>query len=179
MILLLNESVHHAFSFSARDLAANKAGFLSPMQKDSLACSVKGRGCGIKAAYFVMAFSVVTLLVFFLLSADPGSPGFREAMPYLIGTSGVFLLIFAFFLILDAIRSRDLRSGKISSAEGEIHTWQKEYRHGTGYFAEVGGTKFRLKSPEQMEELGSSSFCRIHYISNPPVHIILSFEVTG
>lgn len=126
-----------------------------------------------------MGLTVILMIGLFLLIAEPGSPGFREAMPYAIGTWGFFLIAFVLFLALGRFRSRDLVSGRISVAEGEVRTWQKDYELGTAFYARVGGVRFQLHSPLQMELLGMRSTCRIYYISNPPVHVVLSVEVHG
>ena len=88
-----------------------------------------------------------------------------------------FLLIFVFFVYLGKVRSRDLHSGSISTLEGEIRTWKKEFQTGTGFFMELGGTRFQLQTSEQMDALSTCSFYRIYFVRNPPAHVILSIRV--
>lgn len=171
--------IHSAFCFSPGDLESNATGFLTQRQRILLVNHIKGEGCGRKAALIAMGLTLLVLAGAFVLIADPGSPGFKQAMPYYIGTCALFVLIFVFFLLLHRVRTRDIRSGLISSVEGELRTWKKEYSTGTAFYAEVGGTKFQLHSSEQMDVLLRHSFYRIYYISNPPVHIILSLAATG
>ena len=144
-----------------------------------LAGYVRSRGCGSRAAMITMGLTVLLMFGLFLLIVEPGSPGFRDAMPYAIGTWGFFLIAFVLFLVLGRFRSRDLVSGRISVAEGEVLTREKDYELGTAFYARVGGVRFQLHSRIQMELLGRYSTCRIYYVSNPPVHVVLSIEVTG
>ncbi|MBD3278418.1 MAG: hypothetical protein GF388_08965 [Candidatus Aegiribacteria sp.] len=67
----------------------------------------------------------------------------------------------------------------MSTAEGRPRIWTREYRTGTGYFAEAGGVRFRLLSKEQMDALDSHRYYRIHFVRNPPVHVILSLQAIG
>ncbi len=174
-----NESIRSAFSFSEEERSANASGLLSLRQKEMLSGYVKSRGCGTRSASVAIGLTAALMLGLFLLITEPESPGFRQAMPYMIGTWTAFLLIFTFFMILGRIRSRDLQNGRVSTAEGEISTWKKEYSHGTALYARVGGIRFQLHSAEQMEVLSRNSSYRIHYISNPPAHVVLSLEVLG
>ena len=174
----LNESIRTAFSFTEEDRAANACGLLTPKQRDLLSGYVKSR-FGTRAASIAIGLTVALMLGSFLVLAEPESAGFRQALPYAIGTYGAFLLISIFFIMLGRMRSRDMKSGRISTAEGEIRTWKREYSHGTAFYAKVGGVRFQLVSAEQMEVLSRHSYYRVFYISNPPAHVILSIEVLG
>lgn len=171
--------IQRVFGFYPGDLESNATSLLTQRQRVMLASHIKGGGCGRKAALIAMGLTLLVLAGTFILNAEPGSPGFKQAMPYYMGTCALFVLIFVLFLLLHRVRTRDIRSGRISSVEGELRSWKKEYSHGTGYFAEVGGTTFQLQSPEQMDVLVRHLFYRIYYISNPPANLILSLAATG
>lgn len=172
-------TIGSAFSFSERDYQENQKGTLSIDQRAILATHIRGRGCGTRAASLSIGLTAALIPGVFFLVTDPGSPGFRQALPFIVGTCSAFLLIFVFFVFLSRLRSRDLRNSYLSTAEGESRVWKKEYNHGTAFLAKVGGVKFQLHSPEQMEALSRHSFYRIHYVKNPPVHIILSLAPLG
>ncbi|MCK5115868.1 MAG: hypothetical protein KAR44_04665 [Candidatus Aegiribacteria sp.] len=172
-----DESIRNAFAFSIEDLQANENGLLTEKQEDLLHNYSISYGCGTRAAFIAIGLTLVIMSVVLLLVAEPGSAGFRQAMPYFAGTGAVFLLIFVFFLYLGKVRSRDLHSGSISTLEGEIRTWTKEFPTGTSFYMELGGTRFQLHTSEQMDALSTCSFYRIYYIRNPPTHVILSLRV--
>ncbi len=174
-----DESIRNAFAFSIEDLQANENGFLTGTQEDFLRHCNSSRGCGTRAASLAIGLTLVIMFGVLLSVTDPGSTGFRQAMPYFAGTGAVFLLIFVFFVYLSKLRSRDLHSGSISTLEGEIRTWTKKFPTGTGFFMELGGTRFQLQSKEQMDALSTCSFYRIHFVRNPPVHVILSIRILG
>ncbi len=174
-----DESISNAFAFSIKDLQANENDLLTKNQEDILHNYNTSRGCGTRAASLAIGLTIVIMFGVLLSVTDPGSPGFRQAMPYFAGTGMVFLLIFIFFVYLSKVRSRDLYSRSISTLEGEIRTWTKEYPTGTGFFMELEGTRFQLQSKEQMDALSTCSFYRIYFIRNPPVHVILSIRILG
>jgi len=174
------EKLFDAFSFVREDLEANKVDLLTPTQEKKVAGYRKSEGCGTFLAILSVVFTGIFFGAYFYFSKDvTNSPGFQKALPFYIGTFSVFILVFAFFLILGKIRSRGVNTGNISVAEGEIETWRKDYKHGTAFYVKAGNTKFQLHTPEQFEVMQSYSFCKIYYVKNPPVHIILSVELTG
>jgi len=174
------KKLFNAFSFTREDLQANKVDFLTPSQEKKVAGYRKSESCGTFLAILAVVSTGIFFGAYFYFSKDiTNSPGFQKALPIYIGTFSVFVLVFAFFLILGKVRSRGINTGKISVAEGEIITWRKDYKHGTVFFLKAGNTKFQLHSLEQFEVMQSYSFCKIYYVKNPPVHIILSVEITG
>lgn len=176
---LSEEALRRAFNFTEEDLMANGSGCLTEKQKDMLKSYRKQQGCGFRWA--VIAISVSLLIMFFVFlsgsSRDPA--GFQQSLPYFIGFLGFAAALFGFFLALGRYRSRHVRSATVTAAEGRPRIWTREYRTGTGYFAEAGGVRFRLLTREQMEVLNEDRYYRIHFVRNPPVHVILSLQAIG
>ncbi|MCD6589137.1 MAG: hypothetical protein J7K88_11365 [Candidatus Fermentibacteraceae bacterium] len=173
------EKLGEVFSFSGEDLNANNAGFLTPVQERMLSRYINSEGCATRVASISIAMTVLVFLAVFFLGVDTNSRGFRMALPYYLGTFGVFVFVFLLFVLISRLRRRDIRDGRISTVEGQVSVWKKSYEHGTGYFASVGGIRFRLYTREQMQALQEQSFCRVNYIKHPPMHLILSIQPTG
>ncbi len=171
--------IQQAFGFSEEDYAQNNSGILTDAQEQTLLGYRKQQGCAGRCAIISVSLSIAIVFGVFFVTSDRDSAGFRHALPYYIATCAAFMLIFALFAAIGQHRSRGVRNGTISTAEGEIRTWTKNYSHGTAFYAKLGGVRFQLHSKEQMDALNLHSFYRIHFISNPPVHVILSMQVIG
>lgn len=180
----LNRKLAQAFDFTPADLQANRNGLLAPPQEKRLIQTRQIRGCGQRAAHLALGGTIL-VFVGVILFASLNSPGFQPALPYLLFGVTLFAGIFLAALILGAIRSQDLKTGRISVAEGEAAGFStKDIKSksgrvlGTAYFVNIGRTRFRLATPAQFETFQPGRNYRIFYIKDPPTHIILSAEIT-
>jgi len=172
-----SSELEQAFGFTPDDLAVNAGGGFSRSQMELLDKTRRQRGCGQRVAAAAIMGTTALLLAVFYFSMDRNSEGFKEAFPYMLGFCLGFGLIFTAFFLVGMYRSRDLKNGTISNTRGALRKWTKNYRYGTAYYAEVGGEKFRLLSPDQMRALNENAVYSIYFVRNPPIHLILSLEV--
>lgn len=173
----LNQKFAQAFDFSPADLQANRRGLLTPTQENSLAETRRLRGCGQRAAYLAWGGSVL-IFAGVILFAVP-----LNSLPYALLGLGLFTALFLAATLLGAIRSRDLKTGRISLAEGKAAGFAgREIKSksgrvmGTAYFVEIARTRFRLAAQAQFEIFEPDQCYRIFYIKDPPLHFILSAE---
>ncbi|UCE26057.1 MAG: hypothetical protein JSW52_06740 [Candidatus Coatesbacteria bacterium] len=164
------------FNFTEDDLAANLQGYLTPTQKKVLAETRRARGCGARIAYIIMAGSVVIFVVAFVLGGGLNAPLSTGALTAYAVAISVFIGIFLLSMAYSRVLSRDLRTGKISVAEGPARRRTKEYRLGTAFFVKIGRRRFQLAYPEQFAAFDEGTYYRIYYVKNPPLHLILSIE---
>jgi len=167
-----------AFGFSAEDLNSNKMNQLTQRQKKIVQRYIKGRNLGLQLATFVMVGSIIFFVMVAYLTNDMDSPGFESAIPYLLLVIFLFIGIFIFFIMLGIIKSRDLKTGQISSVEGYINKSDKSLkkRKYAGYVLKIGDTGFPLYTPAQYNAFENSKRYRIFYIKNPNANIVLSVE---
>jgi hypothetical protein len=173
----LNQKLAQALDFSPADLQANHRGLLTPTQENSLAETRRLRGCGQRAAYLALGGSVLIFAGVILFAAPLNS------LPYALLGLVLFTGLFSAAILLGEIRSRDLKTGRISVAEGKAAGFAtKEIKSksgrvvGTAYFVEIARTRFRLATPAQFETIEPDRCYRIFYIKDPPLHHILSVE---
>src|SRR5262249_18372369 len=107
----------------------------------------------------------------------------RSSLPYPLLGLVLFAGLFLGAIILGEIRSRNLKTGRISVAEGRATGFatqeikSKSGRTvGTAYFVEIGRVRFWLATLAQFESFEPGICYRICYIKDPPLHIILSAE---
>lgn len=171
-----NDRLAEEFGFTANDLAANRQGYLTPAQKKVIAGTRRAKGCGARAAYIAMGASVAIIVASFVLAGGLDIPLSSDALTaYAVATS-FFIGIFLAAIIYDRVRSRDLRTGKISVAEGPAQRRTKEYKFGTAFYVKIGRRRFQLPCPKQFDTFDEGTYYRIYYVKNPPIHIILSVE---
>ena len=171
-----NDRLAGAFNFTADDVAANRQGYLTPAQKKVIAETRRARGCGARAVYIAMGASVAIIVVAFVLAGGLRVPRSTGALTAFAVAISVFIGIFLAAMIYDRVRSRDLRTGKISVAEGPAQRRTKEYKFGTAFYVKIGRRRFQLPHPKQFDAFDEGTYYRIYYVKNPPVHIILSVE---
>ena len=90
----------------------------------------------------------------------------------------LFIGIFLFFTILGIVKSRDLKTGRISKVEGVVNKSDKSLKKKkyANYIIKIGGTYFPLYTPAQYNTFeNGKSYC-VYYIKNPNANIILSVE---
>jgi len=180
----IQEQLQTAFEFDEEDLSLNRSGTLSAKQKKLLEKTRQMRGCGGRAAVIGLGgttglFGLV--FVYLLVSGSLGSPGAIIAF-------GVILAIFASLslgaFVLDFVRGRDLKTGRIRVLEGKGSQHQEKKVRGNPslmgdfmeYYVHIGGKRLRLQGPQQLEALRGDGMYRLFYVKNPPVDIILSVE---
>jgi hypothetical protein len=176
------DGLQRSLGFTDEELEANRNGYLSERQRDGLAERRKLRGCGTRLA--VVAFVVSAALLVGAPLVIGGSAGqsteeaFRQALPYTLPVAGVFLGVGLFFVVVGYVRSRDLDTGKVSVVEGVV---QRSARFIGGkvrrmaYYVTIGGVRFPVQKDE-FDAFNDGSYCRVYYVKNPPVGIILSVD---
>lgn len=174
-----NDRLAGAFNFTADDLAANRQGYLTPAQKKVIAGTRRARGCGARAAYIAMGASIAIIVAAFVLTGGLEIPLSSEALPAYAVAISAFIGIFLAAIVYDRVRSRDLRTGKISVAEGPAQRRTKEYKFGTAFYVKIGRRRFQLTHPEQFDAFDECIRYRVYYVKNPPVHLIMSLETFG
>ncbi len=171
-----NDKLAGAFGFTEDDLAANRQGYLTPAKKKVIAETRRARGCGARAAYIAMGASVAIIVAAFVLAGGLRVPRSTGALTAFAVATSVFIGIFLAAIIYDRVRSHDLRTGKISVAEGPTQRRTKEYKFGTAFYVKIGRRRFQLAYREQFDAFNEGIYYRIYYVKNPPVHIITSID---
>lgn len=166
-----------AFGFTEDDLAANRQGYLTPVQKKVIAGTRRARGCGARAAYIAIGASVVFLVVAFVLAGGLDLPRSSGALTAYTVTLAVFIGVFLAAMVYGQVRTRDVRAGKISMVEGEARQRTKKYRLGTAHYVKISRTRFRLPYPEQFDAFEEGGRYRVYFVKNASVHVILSVEM--
>lgn len=175
---MMSNKLSSVFEFSDEDLNSNRMNLLTPKQKKIVQRYLKGRNFGLKLATFVMVGSVIFFIIMAYLTNDMDSPGFETALPYLLVVLFLFIGIFLFFTILGIVKSRDLKTGRISKVEGVVNKSDKSLKKKkyANYILKIGGTYFPLYTPAQYNTFeNGKSYC-VYYIKNPNANIILSVE---
>lgn len=168
--------LHNVFDFTQEDLRANQVGELTESQRLKLQKYGKQFACASLVAFVAMLGSVGLIVAFTVSNADGNPAVMKDAVPILTIVFGWTLFIVLFFILLGFYRVRDIRSGKLSTAEGETHCWTKKQRYLTEYHFKIGKTKFRATSQAQYDAIQPDRNYRVYYIKNPPAHIIFSIE---
>lgn len=173
----LNQKLAQAFEFTPTELEINRRGVLAPGQQKLLAETRRLRGCGRRAAIFALGGTVLVFAGVILFAAP------RPSLPYALLGLALFVGVFGAALLLGERRSRDVRTGQVSLAEGRaagLATREIKSKSGrvigTAYFVEMGRTRFRLATPAQFDAFQPGRCYRIFYIKDPPLHLILSAE---
>lgn len=174
------QNLSDIFQFDGDDLAQNRNGELTATQHKKLEAYRKTYRYGSILASIVMIGSIAVMAGIFIFNSDINSPTMQQALPFIAGTLGSVLLIFAFFVLLGRFRARHLRSGKISVVTGSIKRSSKTLQHaGTAYYVTVGKTRFQVPTQAQYDAFQPDTSYRIYYVQYPPTHIILSVESTS
>lgn len=167
-----------AFDFTEEDLNSNKMNLLTPKQRRKVKQYRKGRSFGFKFALIVMIGSVIFFVAMTYLTNDLDSPGFKSALPQLILVLSLFVGVFLFFTVLGMVKSRDLKTGRISKSEGVVNksiSNKKKKKHG-GLIFKIGESDFTFYTPSQYNSFEDGKRYRIYFIKNPNANIILSVE---
>jgi hypothetical protein len=171
-----DERLASAFGFTEDDLAANRQGYLTPNQKKVIAETRRARGCGARLACIIMAVSFGFFVVAFILSGGLETPLSSDALLAYAVAASAFIGIFLAAMVYGRIRSRDLRTGKISVAEGPAHRRTKEYKFGAAFYVKIGRHRFQFAYPEQFNAFEEGTRYRVYYVKNPPIDTVLSVE---
>ena len=178
-----SKQLQEVFEFNDEDLSLNRSGTLSTTQKKMLEEARKMRGCGRRAALIGLGGTAglyAVLFVYLLIS------GTLNSLPAIIGFGAVlalFVTVFVVALVMDYVRSQDLKTGRISVLEGvaskhKVKKVSGEHGHKhEEYYVRVGGRRIRLQGPQQLDALRSEDTFRLYIVKNPPVDIVLSVEV--
>jgi len=167
----VDDKLASAFCFTEDDLAANRQGYLTPSQKKIIAETRRAR-----LAYIIMAASFAFFVIAFVLSGGLEVSLSRDALTAYAVAASVFIGIFLAAMVYSRIRSRDLRSGKISVTEGPAHRRTKEYKFGAAFYVKIGRHRFQFAYPEQFDAFDEGVRYRVYYVKNPPIDAVLSVE---
>ena len=175
---MMSNKLSSVFEFSDEDLNSNRMNQLTPKQKKIVQRYLKGRNFGLKPATFVMVGSVIFFIIMAYLTNDMDSSGFETALPYLLLVLFLFIGIFLFFTILGIVKSRDLKTGRISKVEGVVNKSDKSLKKKkyANYILKIGATYFPLYTPAQYNTFEKGKSYCVYYIKNPNANIILSVE---
>lgn len=167
----------HAFAFSADDLAANRAGALTPSQQQRIARQAAIGSASSRLA--VLAF--VGSAAFFILGApflisDGTVP--VQALPALGATALMLLGVVGLFVSIGLRRIRSLRQAQVSTATGVVRRTTRQFRHGrwTARYVWVGHVRFQVTTEQQYAAFVEGGTYRVYYIQYPPTQLILSVE---
>ncbi|MFC2092321.1 hypothetical protein ACFLSV_00335 [Bacteroidota bacterium] len=176
--VMMSNKLSSVFEFSDEDLNSNRMNQLTPKQKKVVQRYLKGRNFGLKLATFVMVGSVIFFIIMAYLTNDIDSSGFETALPYLLVVLFLFIGIFLFFTIFGILKSRDLKTGRISKVEGVVNKSYKSLKKKkyANYILKIGGTYFPLYTPAQYNTFENGKGYCVYYIKNPNANIILSVE---
>jgi hypothetical protein len=170
-----SRDLRRAFRFEAADLRANRAGRLSPRQAALL-------GAGRTAMRLALAvFAVVMLgtlgLIGFTtwpLSGGLGLGGGESTVGLAVVVAVVLIVIVAGALqALPHLRAAGSR--RISVATGRMAVVSAA---DDGYHVQIGSSRLRLASAEQLDAFAPGTEYRVHYLA-APVALVLSAEALG
>lgn len=173
----MREDLEKVFDFDPSDLIMNQNGRLSEKQIRLISVYQQmGKFFG-RMAFVVMllSFGLIGFITFYNIGID------LEKNPAPIAAfAAVFslgMLLFIFSMLLGKLRP-DLKSGKISTAEGFAEKNEKKMRRhlGTAYFVKIGKVKFQVDEKTKYQAIQPNGYYRFFYIKNPPTQIILSVE---
>ena len=168
--------LQNVFDFTQEDLRANQMGQLSASQQENLQSYSNQFGCASVVALIFVVVSIIAIFAYALSSGEFDMATFQEVLPIMVLVFGGSFLLVVFFILLGFYRARDMRSGKLSTAEGEAHCWTKKQRYFVEYHFKIGKTKFRATSQSQYDAIDPDLSYRVYYVKNPPAHIIFSIE---
>jgi hypothetical protein len=173
----LNQVLRDTFLFSSRDLLANRAGRLSPLQEarqQALGASLK-----VGIAFFIIVM-LGSLVFFGVASVASGTfTGFNDPDTQI--TLSILAGVFGLILVVGYFSSRKhtavARSKLVQKAEGQVQ--RGTIREDAAFFEiKVGRTKLRLLTETQLEAFNVDLAYRVYYIAGP-TPTILSAEVIG
>lgn len=173
-------SLADAFRFDEADLEHNRQGELTEAQTALLADVARRRGCARGAATAVILATLGLLWMVLLIAGGLSGEGSGPLVALLVVTA-VVLLLGGGALLVGHRRSRDLRSGTVSTAEGPVATESVTMREqgskvGDQYRVELGGVRLLVGTEAQMEAFEEGATYRVFYIADPPAHHVLSAE---
>jgi hypothetical protein len=173
---LSSSRLMEAFSFSAQDLAANRAGAVSERQRELLDQTARMGSCAGRVALLIF-FGLAALLavVPLLASADPSMD---QARPFLLLTALGVACVASTFVVIGVRRAGALRHHELRVAEGVAACSSRRINHGRymAYYLTLGSVRLQLQSQAQQEALRQGSLYRVYYAHYPPAHIIMSIE---
>jgi hypothetical protein len=171
-----------ALDFSQADLQANREGYLTERQQRLLGSVRRARGCGSRAAFIAILVSALSVgfapLLFGGSESAGGEQTIRQVLPYTLAVAVVAVLIMLAALLFGYARSRDIRDGRMSIAEGHAHLTTRYLMRLrlTAYYVQIGGVRFQLGEDESAA-FTEGEFYRVYYVKDPPAHVLLSAEV--
>jgi hypothetical protein len=170
-----------ALDFAQDDLQANRAGYLTERQQRLLESVRRTRGCSSRVALIVILVSALGVGLAPLLFGGSESAGgeqtIRQVLPYTLAVAGVVVLIMLVALLVGYARSRDVRDGRVSIAEGNAHLATRYLMRLrlTAYYVQIGGVRFQI-GQDEAEAFTEGEFYRVYYVKDPPAHVVLSAE---
>jgi len=173
----LNQTLRATFLFSSRDLLANRAARLSPLQEarqQALGTSLK-----VGIAFFILM--ILGSLVFFGVASVASGTFIGFDDPDTQVTLSILAVAFGLILVVGYFSSRKhtaaARSKLVQKAEGQVQ--HGIIRADAAYFEiKIGRTKLRLLTEAQLQAFEVRTPYRVYYIAGP-TPTILSAEVIG
>lgn len=178
--MTVDDALPAAFGFDEDSLEANRRGRLTAGQMELVEARRRRRGCGRRAAVFAVGASIVVLWVG--LAASGGLS--TDSVAPIVATGAVTALVAVAVgtaMALGRYRSRDLRVGRVSRAEGAVTTEsvvirEQQMKVGDQYRVEIDGLRLLVGTRAQMDAFESGDPYRIFYVADPPAHHVLSAE---
>lgn len=180
-----------AFDFTPEDLAANRAGTMTPRQVEKLEAhwQMMTRGSRVMMVFYLVGFPVLILISLVVQYYNEG-----KSLADFFGSSDVFIFLgivgmLCFLLVFAAavtrFQLRHMRLQRLNIAEGVAHPFI-----GTGYYRggkymryelKLKGGKprqklFRFSDEKQAKAFRQGEVYRIYYVKMTPFDIILSAE---
>ena len=167
-----------AFDFTDADLEANERGQLTDSQRSAIEARRRQRGCGRRVAVVAVAGSL--LFLWAVLAAD-GALSSGSAAPVVAAglVTIVVVVLVGASMVAGWVRSRDLRSGRVSRVDGVVTTKtvavrERQMKIGDQYRVELGGVRLLVGSRNQMDAFEPGVRYRVCYVADPPTHHVLS-----
>lgn len=171
----MNSELEKVFDFNESDLLINQDGQLSEKQFRIISQYRRrnrrfGRLALIATFLSIGGISFITLYNIGIDWQKNPEPVIAFAVFFSIG-----MLIAIFSLLIGKLRS-DLKSGKISTAEGFAEKKEKKIKPNfpTAYYMIIGKVQFQLDEKAKYQAIEPNIHYRIFYVKHPPTHIILS-----
>jgi hypothetical protein len=165
-----DRALREAFRFDANDLAANRAGRISPRQDALLAAGRRGMRLGLAVFAAVMVGSVGLVAFFDRQLQTPGGPAGLAVAAGL----ALFVIVVGYFQsrrYLSAAGSR-----KLSAAQGPAEIVSDSENDCRMRF---GGTSLRLPGAAALEAFEPGHEYRVYYLAGPVAHVLSAESLSG
>ncbi|HLY28349.1 MAG TPA: hypothetical protein VKQ72_18520 [Aggregatilineales bacterium] len=183
----MQQGLMQAVPFTAEELNMNRSGTVSEAQRARLGKQAGGTQAAALVMFVVFILIIAGIFAYLFVFTHTGDSLLKmftqdpSTLPIVGGVLGVVALIIFGSFLRTLLRTSDLRSGKISVAEGKARVKTTRMTVGyvatvaTGYELIVGRVKFYV-ARGVLDNIIEGAKYRIYYVKNYPMHAVLSLE---